>query len=710
MKDKQVFALDIGTRKIVGLLMEKTAAGYQVVDAEIREHNTRAMLDGQIHDVEAVAEIIKEIKDTLENRLECTFENAAVAAAGRALKTARGTVRKKRNRLIEMSRDEVRALEVEAVQQAQYQLTQDEKEKGESANYFCVGYSVIRCLLEGQEIGSLVGQIGQEAAVEVIATFLPRVVVDSLFSSLRRADLGIQSLTLEPIAALSVAIPPAMRLLNLALVDIGAGTSDIAIVKDGKISAYAMVPIGGDEISEFIAGEYLLDFNSAEIIKRRLSELEEIELVDILGNRSRMASKEIINRMQDLVNDLARSIAQNILALNQKAPSAVLCVGGGSLTPDLTRSLALHLELPANRVGIRTPENFDSIMVNSDFLKGPQGVTPLGIAYNYFTIPPVPFTKIKVNGREISLWNIGEINVGTALLSSGIALNNIYGRPGLGKSIEINGVVRIIKGEVGAPPLIKVNSQDASLETPVKENDEIEFAPGMDGKDASIKARDLVPAVRGQVLVNGDLIDLEPVILIDGRRCSPDEEIPDRARVEFKSVNSLANILLAAGLSPHWLEEKNLRYYLNGQEMFLRWTAVEVWVNGEKARIEQEVAAGADIKYSTRKLWPLIADVAEEIKSPDMVVKVNGEEVRLIGQGICLTSEGQPVALDQQLTEGMKLELDTNKGGAILSDIFQVINIKPGLNGRLSLKVNGQDAGYTTPIYNNCEIELIWEN
>jgi len=58
----------------------------------------------------------------------------------------------------------------------------------------------------------------------------------------------------------------------------------------------------------------------------------------------------------------------------------------------------------------------------------------------------------------------------------------------------------------------------------------------------------------------------------------------------------------------------------------------------------------------------------------------------------------------------MKLELDTNKGGAILSDIFQVINIKPGLNGRLSLKVNGQDAGYTTPIYNNCEIELIWEN
>ncbi len=82
MKDKQIFALDIGTRKIVGLIMEKTGAGYQVLDAEMREHNTRAMLDGQIHDVEAVAEIVDDIKNTLESRLDCKLESAAVAAAG----------------------------------------------------------------------------------------------------------------------------------------------------------------------------------------------------------------------------------------------------------------------------------------------------------------------------------------------------------------------------------------------------------------------------------------------------------------------------------------------------------------------------------------------------------------------------------------------------------------------------------------------------
>jgi hypothetical protein len=180
--------------------------------------------------------------------------------------------------------------------------------------------------------------------------------------------------------------------------------------------------------------------------------------------------------------------------------------------------------------------------------------------------------------------------------------------------------------------------------------------------------------------------------------------------VEFKSINSLENILLAAGLSPHWLEEKKLHYYLNGQERFLRWMPLEVWVNGVKTRIDQEVNPGAEIKFSTRKQWPLIADVIEEIGVGDLVVKVNGEEIRLKSKGVYLTSEGKQVAFEQELRDGMKLEMDPGKGGAILSDIFQVIDIKPGMNGRLSLKVNGEAAGFTTPISDNCEIELIWGN
>ena len=80
----------------------------------------------------------------------------------------------------------------------------------------------------------------------------------------------MEALTLEPIAAINVLIPPSMRRLNVALVDIGAGTSDIAITDAGTVIAYGMVPIAGDEVTEAISDHYLLDFPMAEKAKREL--------------------------------------------------------------------------------------------------------------------------------------------------------------------------------------------------------------------------------------------------------------------------------------------------------------------------------------------------------------------------------------------------------------------------------------------------------
>ena len=67
------------------------------------------------------------------------------------------------------------------------------------SHYYCVGYSVLYYRLDGEEIGSLLDQQGDEAQIEVIATFLPRVVVESLIAALKRADLEMEALTLEPI-------------------------------------------------------------------------------------------------------------------------------------------------------------------------------------------------------------------------------------------------------------------------------------------------------------------------------------------------------------------------------------------------------------------------------------------------------------------------------------------------------------------------------
>src|SRR5699024_10199971 len=137
-------------------------------------------------------------------------------------------------------------------------------------NYHCVGYSVLHYYIDDERIGSLRDQSGKEAGVEIITTFLPKVVIESLLAALERADLNMKALTLEPIAAIHVLVPQSMRRLNVALIDIGAGTSDIAISSDGTVTAYGMVSVAGDEFTEAISDAYLLDFKEAERVKQQV--------------------------------------------------------------------------------------------------------------------------------------------------------------------------------------------------------------------------------------------------------------------------------------------------------------------------------------------------------------------------------------------------------------------------------------------------------
>lgn len=690
--------------------MEKNARGFRVVASEMLEHSTRAMLDGQIHDVESVADTISRIKESLEETLQTKFSTVAVAAAGRSLKTACGRAVRHRTVSGAMTRDEVLALEIEAVQQAQFQLAQEDAREQERNLYFCVGYSVVCYWLENQAIGSLVGQVGSEVAVEVIATFLPRVVVDSLLSALHLAGLQVSSLTLEPIAALSVAISPGMRHLNLALVDIGAGTSDIAVIREGNIFAYAMVPLGGDELSEVIAGKYLLDFQVAENVKRSLAGLETISVTDILGNQVDLQAADVLKVLEEKVNHIAGQIAENILSLNQGPPDAVICVGGGSLTPTLLESLANKLELPANRVGVRTPQSFEGIEYEAPFLAGPQGVTPLGIAFHYFATPPIPFLKVSVNNRDTVLWNSGELSVANALLSAGIALTEVYGKPGLGKTIEVNGQVKVWRGQAGTPPIIKVNGEPAGLESLLKEGDQVEFFPGENGESVDIRLSDLVQTTSGHVYVNGERLDLVPSIYINGRPGTVDDEVPDRARIEYRNLNSLENILIQAGLDEEWLKEKEYHFTLDGEERSIRWQGVEIGVDGKPASPQDLVEFGADINYTLGRLRPRLGEVLKDLEGMELIVKVNGETVSVKGKGALVKLNGEPAELTDELTEGASVTLDRSTSSAILSDIFQVVEVKPPLNARLLMKVNGQPAGFTTPIFNDCHIELIWES
>ena len=510
---ERIFALDIGTRSVIGIVAEREADGQlKIIATDRLEHKTRAMLDGQIHDVPQVASIISTVRKMLEKKVG-RLHNAAVAAAGRALYTMTAEAEMDVNGII--TAEQQRNLDFAGVQAAQAKLVSSHT-VDDPTRYYCVGYSTIRYVLDDSDLRMLVGQRGQKAKAIVIATFLPRQVIDSMQSALHAAGLEMRALTLEPIAAINVLIPVTMRHLNLVLVDIGAGTSDVAITRNGAVVAYGMVPLAGDEITEAISQHFLLDFNVAERIKRQAAKGESVEFTDILGTPCQLTAEQVLEPVMPSIKKLAEAIVKQIIELNSDAPQAVMLVGGGSLTPKLAEFVADALEMPANRVAVRHPDNVDGVEKLPDVLELPDAVTPLGIL-KIASINTLHFFSVYVNGAEYSLFNFRELTVSDALLNAGLNMRKFNGRPGLGLMVTIGQEKKFFPGTLGTLAQITVDGEKADLDTPIHDGSHIKIVPGENGQTPEVRLGDIVskePDYR--IYINGHEKFLTEYITVNG--------------------------------------------------------------------------------------------------------------------------------------------------------------------------------------------------
>lgn len=530
--DDLIFAMDIGTRTVVGMIGAQEKDRLRVLSVEIAEHRNRAMYDGQIHDIGQVAEVVKEVKEKLEKKTGLSLSKVAVAAAGRTLKTCEVKVEREIEQGREIGREMVNSLEIEAIQKAQI-LLEEELTKEEKTQFYCVGCSVINYFLNGYVISNLQGHKGKKAGVTVLATFLPHTVVDSLYTVMDKVGLEVTSLTLEPIAAINVAIPRDLRLLNLALVDIGAGTSDIAVTRDGTVVAYAMSPIAGDEITERIAQHYLVDFNTGERIKAALtSEAGTVSFTDILGKKQVINRMEVLGVARPAIQLLAEAISQKILELNRKSPNAVFLVGGGSQVPELTGMISGLLNLPDDRVVVRGKSIVRNVRCSGRKLSGPEAITPLGIAYTAFMQRSGGFLTVNVNGKTIRLLDSKKLTVADALIIVGYNAKQLIGRTGKSLSFFVDGEKRTIRGEYGKPAEIYVNGMLSSIDTVINPGDDIRVIPAEDGKEAEATIRDIAD-------MTGKLLS-DTRVFVNGEEKSSDYRIEESDIIEFrnKSENS----------------------------------------------------------------------------------------------------------------------------------------------------------------------------
>ncbi len=712
MKQSPIFGLDIGTRSVVGILLKNNESTYEILDIEIQEHDERSMIDGQIHNVIAVAKVITSIKEKLEKK-HGPLHKVCVAAAGRSLKTKRSKVEVDILKKPIFELQDILHLELSAVQKAQYEIAQ-EHEGQNSVNYYCVGYSVLSYQLDGEEIGSLVDQSGYVAAVEVIATFLPKVVVESLLAALNRAGLELEALTLEPIAAINVLIPPTMRRLNVALVDIGAGTSDIAITDLGTVTAYGMVPVAGDEITEAISDHFLLDFPEAELVKRQLSIQDEIILTDILGFETTHQRDEIIQPITSAIQNLANKITTEILNLNKKAPKAVMLVGGGSLTPNLANEIAHTLQLPENRVAIRGIDAIKALQKPDHLLAGPELVTPIGIAIAAKE-SPVEYVSVKVNDQTIRLFDIKQLTVGDGLLAAGVELAKLYGKPGMAIIVNVNDRLISIPGEHGLPPILEKNGQAATLDMPLKDTDYIFVKNGADGQNAKATVGDVIEELPTKtVTINGKKYILEAIILKNGKKASSSDPIADRDNLVVENSNTIEEVLASLELFDLIQHLKPFVVKINGKNVSLPKDDT-ILKNGINVRPNSLVQDGDIITFAeTKDQQVTLEQLLSHENIPvvhEITVYFNGKSVQLSKPLIEVTRGNEPLHEKSYLYHGDNLTATTKqKEPFIYQDIFRFVdfNFTTQENKTLTILRNEKNATFSTPIHTGDYLEIKW--
>lgn len=733
-----VFGLDIGTRNVVGTVGYQTDDKEFVVTAQyVREHETRAMLDGQIHDIGRVAKTIKEVKDELEKQIGQPLEEVCIAAAGRVLKTVTTHVEYEYAQESVVTGEDVHTLNLLGIEKAQEAL----KEVNDTSyKFYCVGYSTVKFFLNDEVFISLEGHKANKIGEDIIVTFLPEDVVDGLYAAVGQAGLSVANMTLEPIAAINVAIPENYRMLNIALVDVGAGTSDISITRDGSIIAYGMIPHAGDEMTEVIVQHFLVDFNMAESIKLQSTTSDTVTYKDIMSIEHTIPAQDVWDVAAPVVDNIAQEVSAKIRELNgDKTVSACFVVGGGGKIHGFTEKLAEDLDLPEERVALRGEEVLgDVTFEQEDIKKDPLLVTPIGICLNYYE-QRNNFIMVRFNGERIKLYDNNRLTIVDAALQAGFSNDELFPKRGTPINFTVNGVARLVRGEAGEGAVVTMNGKPASINTPLEPNSEIIIEPSTAGEAAEYKISQLDEYNHSVItfIINGRKVSCPRFVQVNGRLEPEDYSIRENDVIETRNYYTVRQIAQFMDL----VIDTDQMIFVNNEEADLdtlvyenfsvEWKTDEYGVaridnnnyndtqesDSDDASVlaEQDANSTESDNTVTRTSEQMMNQVLDELH--DEFAKE--AEVSAVPENELPENELPKNDIQEEdsskntvtvIVNGEPVEL-SGKDTYIFVDIFTHISfdLQAGKGRAIATVINGRDAQFSEELHEGDKIELYWK-
>ena len=689
-----VFGLDIGTRSVVGTVGYRTDETFHVIAQESRQHDTRSMLDGQIHDIDRVGRTIADVKDEIERKINRQLNEVCIAAAGRVLKTVTTSAEIEYEEDIVVDAEQIYTLDMLGIEKAYDEFHSN---NDSDVKFYCVGYTVVKYYVNGMPMSAPDKHKARKLSVDLIATFLPDDVVDGLYKAVEIADLTVANLTLEPIAAMQAAVPQMYRMLNIALVDVGAGTSDISITKDGSIIAYGMIPKAGDELTEAIAQALLLDFNMAERVKTKVIENETIRYEDIMGISHSIEPQEVLKIVENVIEDMTTDIAEKIKELNaDKSVSAVFVVGGGGKIPTFTEKIAEKLGIISERVALRGKEVLKDIdyQIENPVIDS-MYVTPVGICLNFYD-QKNNFIFVNFNGKRIKLYDNGHLTVADAAMQAEFPNEGLFPRRGRELHYTLNGKPYMVRGKLGEPAVIKLNDEIVSLNSPIVAGDKIKVSESTPGEDASLEIKNL-KEFGGKILVvvNDKTIELPQFSSVNGELQSEYYSIKDGDDIKMLNYYSVKQIaeFMDVTINPEY----------------------NIYVNNKISSPDTLVYENFNVIWTLEKLN--LSDVTdtdfenEEIEFSKYLTKTTETE----DNSISIENEENSTGNETEkymtvFVNGEEIHLK-GKDEYILVDVFDYIdfNLSKPEGRSVATKVNGQSALFAQTLNPLDKLEIYWE-
>jgi cell division protein FtsA len=392
-KDGLIVGLDIGTTKICVVVAERTGDGIDVVG--IGTHPSRGLRKGVVVDIDATVDSIKHAVEEAELMADCEITSVYAGIAGGHIRglNSHGVVAVKDREVadgdVRRVIDAAKAVAIPMDREVIHVIPQEFIIDDQDGIREPLGMSGVRL----------------EAKIHIVTAAVTSA--QNIVKCANKAGLNVIDIVLEPLASADATLADDERDLGVCLVDIGGGTTDIAVFADGSIKHTSVLGLGGYHVTNDIAVGLRTPFEEAERIKKRfgvasarfLGSDDVISVPSVGGRRPRQVSRKILCEVVEPRIDEILSLARQALAqagLEDRIPSGVVLTGGCAALDGLTDLAEEIFESP---VRLGTPSRIGGLQ---DVVRGPMYATGVGLAL---------FGAVQLRGRPSTRFRIRDDSI-----------------------------------------------------------------------------------------------------------------------------------------------------------------------------------------------------------------------------------------------------------------------------------------------------------